>query len=62
MVAYLLSPAKEFVSLLQNGFVSGTPELCKFAFSFVFSTAMDYMLHNEYLSITIVCRISVATS
>jgi hypothetical protein len=61
-VAYLLSPAKEFVHLLQNGFVSGIPELCKFAFSLVFSAAMDYMLRKEYLSITTVRKISVATS
>ncbi|KDR19760.1 Sialin [Zootermopsis nevadensis] len=45
-----------------NGFVSGIPELCKFAFSLAFSTVMDYMLRNKYLSITVVRKISVATS
>jgi hypothetical protein len=38
------------------------PELCKFAFSLAFSTAMDYLIHKEYLSITAVRKISVATS
>jgi sugar phosphate permease len=45
-----------------NGFVSGIPELCKFAFSLVFSTTVDYMLRKEYLSITAVRKLSVATS
>jgi len=51
-----------FLLLLQNGFVSGLPELCKFAFSLVFSTTADYMLRKEYLSITAVRKLSVATS
>ncbi|PNF42661.1 hypothetical protein B7P43_G18218 [Cryptotermes secundus] len=45
-----------------NGFVSGIPELSKFAFGLAFSTTMDFMLRNEYLSITAVRKISVATS
>jgi hypothetical protein len=53
--------AKCFV-LLQNGFVSGIPELSKFAFSLVFSTTADYMLRKECLSITAVRKLSVATS
>ncbi|XP_069699864.1 sialin-like isoform X2 [Periplaneta americana] len=45
-----------------NGFVSGIPELCKFGFSIIFSTLMDYILRKEYLTITSVRKISVATS
>jgi len=57
-----MSLEKYFALLLQNGFVSGIPELCKFAFSLVFSTTADYMLKKEYLSITAVRKLSVATS
>ena len=57
-----MSLVKCFVLLLQNGFVSGIPELSKFAFSLVFSTVADYMLRKEYLSITAVRKLSVATS
>jgi hypothetical protein len=53
---------KYFALLLQNGFVSGIPELCKFVFSLVFSTMADYVLQKEYLSITAVRKLSVATS
>ncbi|KAJ9584141.1 hypothetical protein L9F63_021506 [Diploptera punctata] len=50
------------LDIKMNGFLSGIPEFCKFVFSILFSTLIDYLLRNKYLTVTTARKIAVAIS